>query len=117
MRLPWILSTTGSCLLLAACGGSAGTAEAWSAPILYSCSVGKTFEAEFRGRQVKIITRGGSRVMDERPSSIGRRFGSPEAAFMKDDDRGVLTGLPDGPYRRCTSSGHSTAALLPGSSH
>lgn len=79
-------------------------------PVEFVCKGGARFLVEYQRDRVRITTSQGIWLLDERPSSIGRRFGSETAAFIHDEDRGALNGLPGGPFRRCREAlGDSTA--------
>ena len=87
-------------LALAGCSAS-GPAHSNAALTPYLCEGGHHFWAEQRGAEVRIITSAGAFVLAERPSSIGRKFSSDTATFIRDEDRAALNGLPGGPFRRC----------------
>jgi hypothetical protein len=87
-------------LALASCAASEPTQEN-AALTSFLCEGGYYFWAEERDAEVRIITSAGTFVLAERPSSIGRKFSSDSATFIRDEDRAALNGLPGGPFRRC----------------
>ena len=86
---------------LAACGSASSRVASWSPPTDYVCRGGHIFSVEFRANEARVTTSEGSWVMEERRSSIGRRFGTESAAFMEDEDRAALNGVLGGPFREC----------------
>ncbi len=84
----------------AACANNAADAQP-SRAVEFVCQNDTHFTAEYERGAVRITTPAGSWRLAERPSSIGRRFASDTAAFIHDEDRAALNGLPGGPFRRC----------------
>ena len=89
-----------STLLGAGC--ASGSEVAVQLPrIDFVCSNGARFSVAYEEHGARITTSEGSWILPEKPSSLGRKFLSESAAFIHDEDRGVLNGLPGGPFRRC----------------
>jgi hypothetical protein len=86
-------------LLLLACAGAQPASR--GAAATYHCENGVFFSAEFLGEGVRVTTLRESYVLERRPSSIGRKYSDGRIFFIQDEERGVLTGAADGPYRRC----------------
>ncbi|HLL32188.1 MAG TPA: hypothetical protein VK403_14455 [Allosphingosinicella sp.] len=76
-------------------------AEAGTPAATYHCENGTFFSAEFFGRSARVTTLRNSYLLERRPSSIGRKFSAGDVFFIQDEDRAVLVGAADGPYRRC----------------
>ena len=76
----------------------------------YQCEDGTFFSAEFFGRSARVTTLGNSYLLERRPSSIGRKYSAGTVVFIQDEDRGVLVGAADGPYRRCAEAGSGQAS-------
>lgn len=71
----------------------------------YDCDNGLSFTAAFSDGRVRIDTKGYSYDLVERATSVGVRYGAKNVAFAQDQDRAVLIGAADGPYKGCTESG------------
>jgi hypothetical protein len=71
----------------------------------YDCDNGLSFTAAFSEGRVRIDTKGYSYDLEERTTSVGVRYGAKNVAFAQDQDRAVLIGAADGPYKGCTESG------------
>lgn len=84
--------------LLPGCiAAEAGAADAAT----YHCANGTFFSAEFLDRTAKVTTLRHTYLLEARPSSIGRKYSAGDVFFIQDEDRAVLVGAADGPYRRC----------------
>jgi len=70
-------------------------------PTLYLCDDGLGFGVQFFGDRVLVTTVAGSWTLHRYRSSIGTMYVSDSAAFIHDEDRAALRGLPGGPFRRC----------------
>ena len=97
-------------LLFTACAVTAQEGEDRARPVEFVCNGGARFLVEYQRDRVRITTSQGIWLLNERRSSIGRRFGSETAAFIHDEDRGALNGLPGGPFRRCREASSDSAA-------
>ena len=106
---PGILVLMLGCSTLIACApahkGDAPTDERQ-----YGCDGGKSFSALFAAGRVRINTKGYSYDLEKRAASIGTRYGSQQVAFAQEEDRAVLIGADDGPYKGCTEMGFRLAA-------
>ena len=71
----------------------------------YDCDGGKSFSAAFSKGRVRIDTKGYSYDLEKRAASVGVRYGSKWVAFAQDEDRAVLIGAGDGPYKSCAETG------------
>lgn len=87
----------GSFLLPGCIGAEAGAADAAT----YHCENRIFFSAEFFGRSARVTTLRNTYLLERRPSSIGRKYSDGDVFFIQDEDRAVLVGAADGPYRRC----------------
>jgi hypothetical protein len=67
----------------------------------YRCDRGVTFQVDIRGRRARISTSVASYDVVRVASSIGVKFSSADVTFIRDEDRGVLTGASGGPFRGC----------------
>lgn len=76
----------------------------------YACELGVSFSASFQGDEVVVLTKSGSHHLQRRSGSIGVRYGSDTVAFAQDEERAVLVGADDGPYRGCMQVGPALAA-------
>lgn len=92
-----VLFGLGSPLLTGCIGAEAAAADAAT----YLCENGTFFSAEFLDRTASVTTLGHSYLLERRPSSIGRKCSAGDVFFIQDEDRAVLVGAADGPYRRC----------------
>ena len=84
-------------LLLACVAAEPGTTDAAT----YHCENGTFFSAEFLGRSARVTTLRNNYLLERRASSIGRKYSAGDVFFIQDEDRAVLVGAADGPYRRC----------------
>jgi hypothetical protein len=89
--------------LLAASGGviGSGSEEARETERTYMCAFGISFSVRINGKRATVVTRSHRYELVERPFSLGPRYGSDTTAFAQDEDRVVLIGAEDGPYRNC----------------
>lgn len=96
-------------LLPGASSEAVGTGDANQSPasaaVEFTCRGDVRFTAHFSGETALITTSAGRFVLRRRPSSFGRAYGSRSAAFIQDEDRAALNGLPGGPFRQCRQSG------------
>ena len=97
---------------LAGCAASE-PAHGNSASAAFLCEGGRYFWVEYSDRQARVITSSGSHLLNERSSSIGRKFSSDTASFIHDEDRAALVGLEGGPFRRCRQLVSDGPADLP----
>jgi hypothetical protein len=67
----------------------------------YACAFGVEFTVRFSGTRAIVLADGQRYELEERPLSVGVRYGSDTVAFAQDDDRAVLVGAAGGPYRDC----------------
>lgn len=84
-------------LLLACVAAEPGTTDAAT----YHCADGTFFSVEFFGRSARVTTLRNNYLLERRASSIGRKYSAGDVFFIQDEDRAVLVGAVDGPYRRC----------------
>jgi len=80
------------------------TARAGEEPqvsLQFECRDGIRFRVRYVGDSAVITTSAGEFVLTARRSSFGRSYASSSAAFIQDDERAALNGLPGGPFRRC----------------
>lgn len=88
--------------LVAALGGSTDAGKPQAEGVLaYECAFGIGFSVRFDGKRATVITRNHRYELTRRRFSLGPRYGSDTVAFAQDDDRAVLIGAEDGPYRDC----------------
>ena len=92
-----VISGMAPFLLLACAAAEPGSTDAAT----YHCDNGTFFSAEFFGRSARVTTLRNNYLLERRPSSIGRKYSAGDVFFIQDEDRGVLVGAADGPYRRC----------------
>jgi len=92
------------CLAMAACTSPHGS-DMLTDERRFDCDDGRSFTASFSSGRVRIDTKGYSYDLEERPASVGVRYGGKRVAFAQDEDRAVLIGAADGPYKGCTESG------------
>jgi hypothetical protein len=90
-------------MLAGACSGR-GRPEQAARTVTFACENGRQFAVQFLGNRIRVATSAGNYLLDHRPSSIGAAYVSDEAAFIQDEDRGVLEGADGGPYRQCHES-------------
>lgn len=93
-----IIPGFGPFLLLGCVAAEAVPSEAAAT---YHCENGTFFSAEFLDRSARVTTLRQSYLLEQRPSSIGRKYSTGNVFFIQDEDRGVLVGAADGPYQRC----------------
>jgi len=105
---------------LALCGPLAATATAGpaiplraAAPTRFACDFGIGFDVAFVRGGAWVTTSNGRWLLRRARSSIGRRFASPTATFILDEDRAALVGLPGGPFLRCVASPRGGPRLRP----
>lgn len=84
-------------LLFACVAAEPGTTDAAT----YHCENGIFFSVEFFGRSARVTTLRNDYLLERRPSSIGRKYSADDVFFIQDENRAVLVGATDGPYRRC----------------
>lgn len=92
--------------LVATIGTGAAAALPQSKAVVetYRCAMGISFSVRFRGERATVFTRSHRYELTARPFSLGPRYGSDTVAFAQDDDRAVLIGAEDGPYRDCVKT-------------
>ena len=95
--LPFVAA---SAALLLACAASEPAEEADEVR-RYECAMGVGFQAMIGGRVAVVRTKSSSYVLDRRPASVGERFATGDVAFAQDEERAVLIGADEGPYRDC----------------
>jgi hypothetical protein len=95
--LPFVAA---SAALLLACAASE-PAESSDEIRRYECAMGIGFEAMISGSQATVKTKSSIYVLERRRSSIGERFASGDVALAQDEERAVLIGADEGPYRDC----------------
>jgi hypothetical protein len=98
LRFRILISVLAPFLLPACLAAEPGAADAAT----YHCENGNFFSAEFFGRSSRVTTLRNSYLLERRPSSIGRKYSAGNVFFIRDEDRAVLVGAADGPYRRCS---------------
>jgi hypothetical protein len=92
--------------LIAALDDSANAGQPRAEVVLtYECAFGIGFLVRFDGKRATVVTRNHRYELTRRPFSLGPRYGSDTVAFAQDDDRAVLIGAEDGPYRDCLEVG------------
>jgi hypothetical protein len=87
--------------LVAALGDGADSGQPQTVVLAYECAFGIGFSVRFNGKRATVVTRNHRYELTRRPFSLGPRYGSDEVAFAQDDNRAVLIGAEDGPYREC----------------
>jgi hypothetical protein len=103
------------CGLLAAQAQARPTAPQRSgAATRFACDRGVGFNVAYVRGGVWVTTAGGRWLLRQAPSSIGRRYASPNATFILDEDRAALVGLPGGPFLRCVAVAPGGAPGRPG---
>ena len=93
-----LVSGLAAVFLLGCVGPEPGNSDAATT---YHCEDGTFFSAEFLGRSARVTTLRNSYLLERRRSSIGRKYSEGDVFFIQDEDRAVLVGAADGPYRRC----------------
>lgn len=89
----------------AACTASEADAVAKPTIRQFSCEARIGFTVQIAGNRARVVTRNHEYDLEKRPTSFGMRYGSANVAFAQDEQRGVLIGAADGPYRRCLERG------------
>lgn len=109
-RLPRLLCGLALCglALFSVHAGATGKGRG-PATTRFACDGGITFEVSYVRGGAWVTTAGGRWLLRQGRSSIGRRYSSPSATFILDDDRAALVGLPGGPFRRCLAAAHGAA--------
>jgi hypothetical protein len=89
-----------------ACAAEAATARTRTAApaTSFACAGGIAFTVAYVRGGAWVTTRAGRWLLRRAPSGIGKRYVSPDAAFILDQDRAALVGLPGGPFLRCTAA-------------
>ena len=96
-----------SLLLMAACASPNNDDR--SVVHHYACDAGARFSAHLQAHEAVVTTEHGTYRLQRRPGSIGVRFGAGEVAFVQDEERAVLIGAGNGPYRNCLEVGSTSA--------
>lgn len=100
---------------LALCGPLAAQAQAGPAtPTRFACDRGVGFNVAYVRGGAWVTTSGGRWLLRQAPSSIGKRYASPEATLILDQDRAALVGLPGGPFLSCVAARGGGRPLRPG---
>ena len=85
---------------LAGCVAKAPLVERYSTAA-FICEGGTSFQVRFSNDHVRVETMSGIYSLERRPSSVGRKYASPDTAFISDEERAVLTGADGGPFKHC----------------
>ena len=70
----------------------------------FACAGGTGFTVAYVRGGAWVTTRAGRWLLRRAPSGIGKRYVSPDATFILDQDRAALVGLPGGPFLRCIAA-------------
>lgn len=70
----------------------------------FTCTGGAGFTVTYVRGGAWVTTRAGRWLLRRAPSGIGKRYASPDATFILDQDRAALEGLPGGPFLRCVAA-------------
>lgn len=108
-RFPLVRSLALGLLLLSIMPATARTTRVAPPATRFACEGGVAFNVAYVRGGAWVTTSGGRWFLPQARSSIGRRYTSPIATFILDQDRAALVGLPGGPFQRCIAGGRSRA--------
>jgi hypothetical protein len=96
-----------SLLLLALTAGCASPlhAQRSSGPVRFECIDGQTVDVQISGSRAKVRVEGTTYALRKRPSSIGIKFVSSDAALMIDESFAAFVAEIGPRLRQCRSAG------------